>query len=126
MCFAKTNALYWDIDEVIRKQLPLQIYAVGCHVISVIAAKILNKYGYIAKARLVGMNSRVAKTMVPHWVVIIKVGEEYDQYKTLMFWTSNAAYLEQETVWECSLRRDETSSHASRILGFGRRVDFMK
>jgi hypothetical protein len=46
MCFAKTNALYWEIDEVIRKELPLEIYARGCHVISVIAARILNKYQY--------------------------------------------------------------------------------
>ena len=87
MCFAKTNQIFWDIDELVRAELPLQskasqllplvkTYGTGCHLISVIASRILNKHGYIAEPRLVALYKETLDTQIPHYVVTIQVDDQ--------------------------------------------------
>ena len=76
MCFAKTNSIFWEIEELIRAELPLETYGSGCHVISVIAARILRRNGYEAEPQLVALYKPTMDTHVPHYIVTIQVEGE--------------------------------------------------
>ena len=51
-------------------------YGMGCHLISVIASRILNKHGYIAEPRLVALYKETLDTQIPHYIVTIQVDDQ--------------------------------------------------
>jgi hypothetical protein len=70
MCFARTNQLLFDIHSTIRREMPLELYGRGCHIISTIGARILQKHGRTAEARLVALYKPSMNTWTPHYVVV--------------------------------------------------------
>ncbi len=74
MCFARTHQLLFDIDSTIRERLDLEVYGRGCHIISTIATKILEKNGHTAESRLVALYKPSMDTWIPHYVVVSEHG----------------------------------------------------
>ena len=97
MCFARTCPLLERVDEHVWKELPFHEYSLGCHLISTVAADILNKHGVECKIQMCALWKDAQKTWIPHWVVVTAEGDILD-FKRRCYGIANPFTGKNESV----------------------------
>ena len=66
MCFKRTFAVFETIEAHIKREMPFDKYARGCHLIADAGSRILKKLGYESRIELIALKSNGA--MIPHYI----------------------------------------------------------